>query len=57
MNGEENTRADGLEEAIRRSAAGPKAVMVDGQRVEQHQTLRLRLALLDQHGVIAFHVR
>ena len=35
MNGE-NTKADTLEEAIRRSAAGPKAVMVDGQRVEQH---------------------
>ena len=36
MNGEENTREDGLEEAIRKAAAGPKSVQVDGQRVEQH---------------------
>ena len=31
--------------------------LLHSQSVEQHQTLRLRLALLDQHGVIAFHIR
>ena len=35
MSGEKNTAA-ALDEAIVRSASGPKSAQVDGQRVEQH---------------------
>ena len=34
--GEEKNTKESLEDAIRKSAGGPKSAQVDGQRVEQH---------------------